>query len=519
MSILTEGDRRFLPLLARESGGWHLAVQWYFNGWNPMPYQYVWHHVTAMNGVWIGGIATSKTSTSAASYMSDCLAYPYFRALNTSVTAKQAELPFQMAMGWIENNKKLEHLIDNIRQRPWPVITFTNGSSYEFRTAGLDARFIRGFEYDRINYDECALDPTGKTAEVLRGRLRGKRENGVTRFARLDMVTSPGAVLWLREKFEKGQKPDKRGPDRRQMFFSMKTATWDNIHLTKDQIEAMMEGMPPEIVAVELGAEWPDYGMAYFPEKYIDAAINQDLYDQVYISLNPEDPSEKPKPGYRLEEDPRIGPTLFEMPYIPGHRYILAGDPGRFNPPNRNAGVVMVADITNVPMKRLVFLHWVSGNGSIRPFLNAYRYAFDKYYPEMKGLDVTGTQAMMDEIAFKESGIPTDGVNYSHEKHPMLSIHLNELTSSRWEIPPIQGLVRQSKVYTLEEDEKIPQDLITTWAQLSWLARHIQNTPEVQAKIEKDMDYTRRMRPAVRAGTRTPVRRSGTQGRSGRGRQ
>ena len=44
-----------------------------------MPYQYVWHQVKQMNATWVGGIATAKTSTTAASNTMDCLAYPYFK--------------------------------------------------------------------------------------------------------------------------------------------------------------------------------------------------------------------------------------------------------------------------------------------------------------------------------------------------------------------------------------------------------------------------------------------------------
>lgn len=499
--MITAGDQRYLPLARRESGGFQHATRWYLRGWEPMGYQYVWHQVSKLNGTWVGGIATSKTSTTAASYTMDCLAYPYFRALNTSVTAKQAELPFLMLMSWIEGNERLEHLIQDIRLRPWPIITFKNYSTFEFRTAGLDARFIRGFEYDRINFDECALDTQGKIAEILRGRLRGTRPNGVARFCRLDTVSSPGAVLWFQERFDKGYDPKFK-----HLYFSMRTATWDNIHLTREQIEAMKAEMPPEIIAVELGAEWPDFGAAYFPAQYIDAAIDQDLYDDAYLAINPENAGESPKPGFDLREDPRTGILRYETPCNSSRRYIIAGDPGRGNPPGRNAGVVLVADVTGYPYK-LVFFDWVSGNGSIRPFLQSYKYAIEKYTPERKGLDVTGTQAMLEEVAFQEEGIVTDGINYAADKFAMLNIHLNDLTRMRWKIPPIQGLVRQSKVYTLENDKDIPQDLITTWAQLSWLARDVpRGVVQVEPHINT-LEYARRMRPLARGSGHPAGRR------------
>lgn len=488
------------------SGGFHHAANWYLQGWTPMPYQYVWHQVARMNATWVGGIATAKTSTTAASNLMDCIAYPYFKALNTSVTAKQSELPFNMVMSWLEGNFRLEHLIEDIKIKPWPIITFKNFSSYEFRTAGLNAQFIRGFEYDRICYDECGLDPDEQTVTTLRGRLRGTRSTGtglmVPRLSRLDTVSSPTAALWFKERFRKGNDPLWK-----HLYFSLRTTTWDNIHLTAEQIEAMKAEMPPEIILVELGGEFPEYGAAFFPEAHIDTCIAQELYDEAYIALNPEDEKEIPKKGYRLEEDGRAGVTLFELPFDPNRRYIMGGDPGRGNPPHRNAGVVLVADVTTEP-KRLVFCHWIAGNGSINPFMASYKYAIEKYKPEMKGLDVTGTQTFLDEIAFTNYGIPTDGINYASDKFGMLNSLLTDFLNHRWRIPPISGLVRQAKTYTIEmdkEDKGFPQDLVTTLAQLSWLARGVQRS-EARASSRRGSNIdTRRSRPLARNGGISPI--------------
>ena len=98
--------------------------------------------------------------------MIDCLTIPNFRALNTSVTAKQAELPFEMVQPWLED-EKLKHLVEDVSLRPYPTIKFKNGSFWIFRTAGKDGRFIRGMEFDRINYDEAGLDYGGETVKVF----------------------------------------------------------------------------------------------------------------------------------------------------------------------------------------------------------------------------------------------------------------------------------------------------------------------------------------------------------------
>ena len=176
MNVLSDADRQLLPLALRQNKGFHLATEWYLRGWKPLWYQYAFHQTLTPNVTMLAGIASGKTTVVAASYFMDCLTIPYFRALNTSVTSRQAELPFEMIMGWIEGNDRVENMIDNISLRPYPLIKFKNYSEYIFRTAGKDARFIRGHEYDRINYDEAGLDFFGEATKVLRGRLRGVNE-------------------------------------------------------------------------------------------------------------------------------------------------------------------------------------------------------------------------------------------------------------------------------------------------------------------------------------------------------
>ena len=268
--ILTDADKKMLPAALRVNKGFHIATQWYLNGWKPTPYQWAWHHFPTINTTFVAGIATGKTTIVASSFLLDCISIPYFRGLNTSVTAVQAELPFNMMMGWIEGNPRLEHLIEQVQLRPYPVISFKNFSEMEFRTSGLDARYIRGSEYDRINYDESGLDLIGYAPKVLRGRLRGKRPNGVLRMARFDTTTSPTIALWLRERFDKGD-PNSSSPELDlTMYRSMRVATWDNPHLTEEQVEAMKAEYPPEMIDVELGGLLPRLRRQYVPTRALE---------------------------------------------------------------------------------------------------------------------------------------------------------------------------------------------------------------------------------------------------------
>lgn len=468
MGVLTDADRKLLPVALRQHGGFRLATQWYCMDFDPLWYQYLFHQSQIPNVTFIAGIASGKTTSVAASNLIDCLTLPYFRALNTSVTAKQAELPFEMVMSWIEGNKRLEHLVQDISLRPYPTISFRNFSEWIFRTAGKDARFIRGLEFDRINYDEAGLDYNGETIKVLRGRLRGVRPDKTHRMGRLDVMTSPTDAPWLEDRFNKGWK--EYGEAELGSYFSLRISTYMNTRLTSEQIRLMEAEYSDEMIDVELGGKFPDYGVSMFPKLHIQACTDQSLNDALEMALRPEEGL--PKKGWRVEEHPRYGITQYEAPYDPRGIYIMAGDPGTDSPPKRNSGVVLVFDIAHAPGK-LAYFHWIDGKGSYSPFLSSYKYAIEKYRPVLKGLDTTGTQKAIDELAFENAGISVDGINFSRDKDALLNSLSMAVTSHGLCWPVIKGLVRQLSSYSRENDKKLAQDIVMTLAIIAFLERQV----------------------------------------------
>ena len=492
--MLTEADRKILPLALRGNGHFHVASRWYLRGFDPLNYQYAFHQIEVPNVTWVAGIASGKTIGVASSYTIDCITIPHFKALNTSVTAKQANLVFDMVMGWIEGNPRMEHLIEKISLRPFPIIYYKNYSRHEFRTAGIDARFIRGSEYDRIAFDEAGLDPWGEAVKVLRGRLRGKRVDGADRMARLDVITSPTDAMWLRERFFRGR-PEHHEADL-ELYRSMRTETYDNTRLKPIQIKAMEADYPPEMIDVELRGFFPDYGYSMFPTSHMDVCTRQELYDAAYIALHPEDENAKPLPGYKIEEDPRHGITRFELPWRPGRIYVEGGDPGTDNPPKRNSPVVMVFDVTEKPYT-LVYFDWIAGMGSYKPFLNSYKYAIEKYQPILKGVDATGPQKALDELGFESHGIQVDNLNFSSNKDAMLNALRMAITGHYLYFPPIKGLRRQMGEYTRERDKKLAQDIVMTLAEIAYLARFVPSGGgNQQAKKDNYRQQKKRTSPA-----------------------
>jgi len=477
--VLHDIDKKLLPRARREIGGFHEATEWYLN-WIPLPYQYAYHHVKQMNVTLLAGIASGKTVAETASFLIDCLSIPYFRALSTSVTAKQAELPFVQFTTWYEATNRLEHLIEDIKLRPWPIVKFKNYSVWEFRTSGQDARFIKGHEYDRVAFDEAGLDFIGEIPKVLRGRLRGKRPDGTSRMARLDVLSSPTDAFWLIERFNRGDKNHEKADLKH--YLSMRIKTSENTHLTKAQLDLMYAEFTDEMVEVEMNAEFPDYGMSLFPKGHVNACTDLSLNDIAYISMNPEDGSH-PKKGFIVEEHPRHGIVHWEMPYEPKSIYVMAGDPGTDAPPKRNSACVGVLDISKTPA-RLVYFDWVDGKGSYNPFLASYKYAIQKYRPVIKLLDTTGTQSAIRELAFENHNIVVDGVNFSHEKEGALNTLNLAITNHEISWPLIKGLVRQVSTYTRENDRKsdFPQDITMTLAMLALGIRYSPNKGETSSE-------------------------------------
>ena len=372
-----------------------------------------------------------------------------------------------MVSSWIEGNQRIEHLITNVALRPYPTIEFANGSEWVFRTAGKDAKFIRGMEFDRINYDEAGLDVSGEAMKVLRGRLRGVRPNGTNRTGRLDVTTSPTDSPWLKERFEKGWK--KNPVANLRDYFSLRVTTYDNTRLTADMIRLMEAEMSDEMIKVELGAEFPDYGVSMFPLSHINACTDQSLNDAVELALRPEEGGKVLK-GYVIDEHPRYGVVKFELPANPRSTYVMAGDPGQDSPPKRNSPVVAVMDVSSKPNK-VVYFDWIDGRGSYTPFLQSYKYAMSKYRPVLKGVDTTGTQKAIDELAFENMGLEIDGINFQRDKQAMLNSLSLSVTDHSMAWPVIKGLQRQMTSYSRENDDKIPQDIVMVLAQLAFLAR------------------------------------------------
>ena len=265
-----------------------------------------------------------------------------------------------------------------------------------------------------------------------------------------------------------------------------------NTKLTAQMIHLMEAEYSDDMIDVELKGMFPDYGVSMFPRSHIMGCTDQSLNDAAELAIRPEEGG-KARPGWIVDEHPRYGIVKYEAPFDPRGIYIMAGDPGTDGPPRRNAGIVMAIDIRERPAK-LVYFDWVNGRGSYNPFLFSYKYAIAKYRPVLRGMDTTGTQKAIDELAFENVGISVDGINFQRDKEAMLNSLSQAVTNHEMRWPVIKGLQRQMQSYSRENDKKIPQDIVMTLAQLAFLERQAPEIEPAMGRPAQSNVYNRKQR-------------------------
>jgi hypothetical protein len=193
-----------------------------------------------------------------------------------------------------------------------------------------------------------------------------------------------------------------------------------------------------------------------------------------------------------------------------GRQYILLGDPGQGNPPHRNAGVIIVWDVTEFPVRpaTLRYFKWVYGSGSYDPFKLAYKYAWDTYRPIEALVDSTGTQKLWDEQIFIQMGIWADGMDFSGLKQGMLVAAVQAVQQQQLRWPYILGFRSQLVRYSLAEDgtnSKLPQDIVAVIMMTAW---HLRNY--LWRKLSEEQEEKEPVRLSSTRSLRSPVSTSRT---------
>jgi hypothetical protein len=341
----------------------------------------------------IGGFGSGKTQGIGMSAAVWGLSIRDFKFLNAAPKAWQAKLMYDTIL-LNARNTRFEDFIWEKPRKPYPklVIRFKMEdeiyeSTLEFMSADKDATGILSWEGDWLHIDEAGLLDNLEEVIINAGtRLRGSVRRR-DRLGRFSMASNSWDNFYLWYYFDQAV----ADPDN---FLSITVSSRSNKNITEKQLERMVARIPVRERERFIEGARPEGKGRYFSRDHIYEC--EDVYvGQIVSSL-----AGQKKPGYLYEKLHGAGVVDFRLPSQKDHLYMLFGDPGTGEAPQRNAPVLMVWDVNAFPMlpAKLVAFWWGSGNGRIGPWVDMMFTLIDIYAPVYCGVDSTGPQKNMNYL-------------------------------------------------------------------------------------------------------------------------
>jgi len=371
------------------SSGWKFDYQFDPEG----RWQRTVHHAAQKRIVVIGGFGSGKTRGVAVSAAVWCMTVPDFAFLNAAPVSWQTELMYKFLLS-ISRGTPFERLIFSAPKRPYPVIELRFYvknvlvvSTMEFMSVDKNASQILSWEGDWVNIDEAGLlDDLSGTLTNLSSRLRGS-VNGRTRLGRLSIASNSwdNPELWYRYDLAASLPED---------YLSLTVSTRHNKNVTEDQLRLMLKDIPEDEHQRFIDAARPEGKGIYFSKPKVYACEDKDYGDFIVAG------AQNNVPGFAVAQVYGAGVVYFTVPAVSGHSYMLLGDPGTDDAPNRNAPVLMVWDVTDFPKYKasMVAVWWGAGRGSITPFIRNMLTFMSIYDPIFTAVDSTGPQKNTNEL-------------------------------------------------------------------------------------------------------------------------
>lgn len=266
-------------------------------------------------------------------------------------------------------------------------------------------------------------------------------------------------------------------------------STRDNKNVTDAQLKRFLARIPESEHKQFIDGLRPEGKGDYFSKEAVFACENQLMAERL------EDGVAAGKSGYIMLEDRATGIYHYETPPQPGRMYMVFGDPGIDSAPKRNAPVIGVFDVTEVPAKpaQVVALWWGDGGGRITPFVDMLLGYIERYPAVFAGIDSTATQkntAEMinlqtfgeqimqigedDERALENLSVQQiSGMDFSGSRKAGYLVALRALLEAKLITWPknVIGFRQQLTNYSLDKDKRIAQDLVAMLAMAAWAIR------------------------------------------------
>jgi hypothetical protein len=479
--------------------------------WLPLAWQLAVAHDNRLDATIIAGFGSGKTSGVGAVLVYWCCMIPNFKAMDVAPVAWQSKQMYdairQELVDYDNRDDRptyISRMVVKMVERPYPKITFYNGSTIEFMSADEQGQKILSW-----SGDVAVIDEAGKLSEMgvdldeltinLGSRMRGQI-GGRVRMGKLIVMGTADYEPALWERFDMADELP-------QYYMSILATTYDNPYLTKAQLGAIERRIKdPERRRQLMLSERPlPKGKEFTPELLepcrcaeLDAILQSGLQSNL--------------PGYQKEEMRGAGIVKWITPPTEFDRYVLVGDPGQNTPPDRNSPVVVVIKVTGFPSRaaELVAFHWIDGHGSYWPFINQMDEWYKSYHPIYSAFDATGVQKGFDELVFAQRGLLMEGINVQHRKMQMV-VALKLILGKQGLLMPksVQGIWMQLGGWRLP-DTKLRQDIASCLFMVADVLNRLFVIDEAQAAREEDeyeppgQDYRpgRRRNPRVGRGNR-----------------
>lgn len=426
------------------------------------PWQLQMHHAPQAERLVLGGVGTGKTLGITASMLVRAATTPDYKGLAIAPQSTQAKQTYEYATRQLlPDTPYSRRWVKAMPSHPWPRIDIANDyiglSTIEIR--GVDDQTLEKIltlEYDEIFVDQAEMYMLLAHLRIVAGtRLRGT-VNGRPRLGYLTMIANANQnpYLWYLKDRALAE-PEKC------LFLNPKTR--DNPYISSRDIESFIEKFGSATEAEQwMNGERPMIDGAEFSWSAINQCIDDEILGICY------EEKAKGTPGFIVESNARTGIYRFEMPPENGRIYVVAGDPGQGNPPDRNSPPIMVWDVTDFPRGNATLraFHWVFGRGRYTNFVNEFKRYVDLYSAHTRaGFDATGTQSALNEFAFYEDEIAVIPLDMSGaKKQAMLNSAKWFMAKGKLRFPRIENLVVQLNMYEQPEPKGLAQDLVMTLA-------------------------------------------------------
>ena len=453
-------------------------------GYIPLQWHLEFYRASQLERYVIGLAGCGKTMGIGALAMYMCATIPNFKFVNVAPTQFQSRQMLNSIRDVCGNTLFTDTFIawhgkKWFVEAPYIRIDFKNGSSAEFMNVDKNAENIQSSYGDWYNIDEAGLlnelDEFGREslAGILIGvasRMRATAPGGRPRMGLLSLISMAYDCDTLWDRYEAALLPNKTS-------WGKLVTHKDNPYLSKADVARI------ERNAKEAGVE--DQWMKGLRPQPMGAEISEKIINPLFSArLTDEMRASKDSSDWVVEEGP-MGIYHYERPVEKDHIYLMAGDPGQGNAPDRNAPSIMVWDMTEFPegKARLAAFWWGFGNGRYQPFIQkfeeyVYRYRVDQNF---RGYDSTSNQKAIAELSFEAGGLPVlplgfDGIKKWQYLNSLKILMGKELL----EAPEIDGLRKQLSRYRIP-DTKIAQDLVSSMAMCCFLMYPLYRTayPEV----------------------------------------